>query len=93
MDKVRKYKFKLPPLEEDERIYINVPYENNHLAKYTRCGYDAEKKLWFTGCHNSNLIFLVNAYSVNKATSDKAMKLLEETLNQRQKEGYNSKVK
>lgn len=78
---MRKYKYTLPPLEEDERIYFDVPYVINGLAKSTHCGYDPDKKLWFTGCHNSNLLFLVNTYGVNENTSDKAMKLCEEALN------------
>lgn len=78
---MKKYKYKLPPLEEDERIYFEVPYEINGLAKSTHCGFDNKKKLWFTGCHNSYLQILVNRYGVNENTSEKAIKLLEEALN------------
>ena len=70
----------LPPLKEDERIYLNVPYANRDLAKYCNCGFDREKKLWFTGCLNSRLYVLVKAYGVNEATSEKARKLLEKSL-------------
>ena len=77
---MKKYKYKLPPLEDDERIYFNVQYVTNGLAKNTHCGFDENKKLWFTGCHNANLKALVKTYGVNETTSDKAKKLLEEAL-------------
>lgn len=80
--KMRNYKrkYKLPPLEENERIYFDVAYEVNGLARYCHCGYDENKKLWFTGCHNANLKVLSNAYKINENTSEKAMKQLEEAL-------------
>lgn len=49
----------LPPLPEDERIYFNVPYMARDFAKYSHCGFDPEKKLWFTGSLNANLYALV----------------------------------
>ncbi len=70
----------LPPLAEDERIYFNVPYMANGFAKLSHCGFDPEKKLWFTGPHNANLRSLVELYGVNEATSEKARQLLKEKL-------------
>ena len=70
----------LPLLQEDERIYLNVPYEANGFAKRTKCGYDPDRKLWFTGSLNANLRYLVVLYGVNKATSEKAMAMLKAKL-------------
>lgn len=70
----------LPPLPEDERIYFNVPYMARDFAKYSHCGFDPKKKLWFTGSLNANLYALVRLYGVNEATSEKAMQLLREKL-------------
>lgn len=71
----------LPPLPEDERIYFNVPYTSKDVAKYCHCRFCPERKLWFTGYLNANLPILVELYGINeKATSDKAMKLLKEKL-------------
>lgn len=78
-------KHKLPPLEEEERIYFKIPYMDNGLAKCTHCGFDPDKKLWFTGCHNSYIQILVNKYGVNQNTTEKAMKLLEEALSKNKK--------
>lgn len=69
----------LPHLPEDERIYLNVTYKTKSFAQYSNCGFDSEKKLWFTGIHNSNLQELIELYGVNKATSEKAKQLLENT--------------
>ena len=66
----------LPPLPEDERIYLNVPYMARDFARYSHCGFDPEKKLWFTGSLNRNLRALVELYGVNKVTSEKAKQLL-----------------
>lgn len=66
----------LPPLQEDERIYLNVTYKTKAFAQYTHCGFDLEKKLWFTGMLNSNLHALVKLYGVNEATSEKSKQLL-----------------
>lgn len=52
-------------LTEDERIYLNVPYMAKGFAKITNCRFDSEKKLWFTGLHNSHLNTLVKLYGVN----------------------------
>lgn len=38
----------LPPLPEDERIYLNVPYMARDFARYSHCGFDPDRKLWFT---------------------------------------------
>lgn len=66
----------LPPLPEDERIYLNVPYMARDFARYSHCGFDPDRKLWFTGCMNANLYFLVDLYGVNEATSEKALALM-----------------
>lgn len=70
----------LPPLTEEERIYLNVPYAAKRFAQYSNCGFDSDKKLWFTGVHNSNLYALVDLYGVNEATSQQARQLLREKL-------------
>ena len=67
-------------LPEDERIYLNVPYMARGFAKVCHCGFDPEKKLWFTGCHNSYLRELVELYGVKEATSEKARLLLKEKI-------------
>ena len=66
----------LPKLPEDERIYLNVPYMARDFAKYSHCGFDPERKLWFTGSLNRNLYDLVELYGVNEATSEKAKALM-----------------
>lgn len=66
----------LPPLAEDERIYLKVPYMARSFAKYCHCGFDSEKKLWFTGAYNFNLSGLVEMYEVDESTSDNARCLL-----------------
>ena len=66
----------LPKLPEDERIYLNVPYMARDFAKYSHCGFDPERKLWFTGSLNRNLYDLVELYGVNEATSEKAKALV-----------------
>lgn len=66
----------LPKLPEDERIYLNVPYMARDFAKYSHCGFDSERKLWFTGSLNRNLYDLVELYGVNEATSEKAKALM-----------------
>lgn len=70
----------LPPLQEDERIYLNVTYKTKPFAQYAHCGFDSEKKLWFTGSLNAHLHELVKLYGVNEATSEKAKQLLKEKL-------------
>lgn len=70
----------LPLLPEDERIYLNVEYKEREFAKYCHCRFDAEKKLWFTGCLNSNLDSLIDLYSINENTSEKAIELLNVSL-------------
>ncbi len=70
----------LPPLPEDDRIYLNVPYRARGFAQYSHCGFDTARKLWFTGSLNSHLFALVTLYGVNEATSDKAKQLLQEKL-------------
>lgn len=70
----------LPPLSEDERIYLNVPYMARDFAKSSNCGFDSVRKLWFIGCANANLQTLVDLYGVNDITSEKARQLLKEKL-------------
>ncbi len=77
----------LPPLLEDERIYLDVPYMARDFAKYSHCGFDTGKKLWFTGCHNANLRFLVDLYGVNEATSEKAIALMKASLSKNNLKG------
>lgn len=60
----------LPPLEENERIYLNVPYNARGFAKAVHCGFDPDKKLWFTGLQNRHLAKLIELYGVNEATSE-----------------------
>ena len=71
---------KLNPLPEDERIYLNVTYTTREFAKVCHCGFDSEKKLWFTGYLNAHLHSLIKLYGVNEATSEKAMQLLREKI-------------
>jgi len=73
----------LPPLTEEERIYLNVPYTAKQFAQYSNCGFDSDKKLWFTGVHNSNLYALVDLYGVDEATSQQARQLLREKLEEK----------
>lgn len=70
----------LPRLSEDDRIYFNVPYMANSFAKISNCGFDDEKKLWFTGLNNSSLYALVELYGVDGATSENMKQLLKEKL-------------
>lgn len=69
-----------PHLQEDERIYFSVPYMAKGFARVSHCGFDTEKKLWFTGLSNRNLIALVELYKVNEATSDKMKQLLRDKM-------------
>ena len=66
----------LPVLEENERIYLNVPYLSNGFARACHCGFDPDRKLWFTGLQNRNLRNLLSMYDVNNATSDDVMRQL-----------------
>ena len=77
----KKFENPLPPLPADERIYFNTTWETRDFAKVTNCGFDNEKKLWFTGVLNSNIESLIIMYGINQATSEKALKLLEEKRN------------
>lgn len=70
----------LPTLLECDRIYLDVPYMGRNYAKYCNCGFNSNKKLWFTGVHNSNLYSLIKLYGVSGATSDKANQLLKEKM-------------
>ncbi len=75
----------LPPLPEDERIYLGVDYRTKDFAKYCRCGFDPDKKLWFTGCLNSNIESLIELYGIHPETSAKARKLLNEVISDERK--------
>lgn len=67
----------LPELDEDERIYLKVPYQGRGFAKMCHCGFDSEKKLWFTGAYNSSLDALLSLYPLDEEhTSDRAKELL-----------------
>ena len=68
----------LPTLPEHERIYLNVPYQAKQFAQASHCGFDSERKLWFTGMHNANLSALVELYGINDATSDEMKQLVQE---------------
>ena len=78
----KKFTDPLPPLPEDERIYLNVPYMARDFAQYSHCGFDPDRKLWFTGSLNRNLGTLVHLYGVNEATSEKAMGLMKAKLDE-----------
>lgn len=77
---MKQYRRILPRLQEDERIYFSVPYMNRRFAKICHCGFDSEKKLWFTGSKNAHLTMLVRVYPIHEQTSEKARRLLEEAL-------------
>ena len=68
----------LPLLQEDERIYLNVPFAAKDFAHACSCGFDTNKKLWFTGVCNLFLKELVEMYGINIATTEKALRMLEE---------------
>lgn len=60
-----------PELTDNERIYLNVTYRDKQFARACHCGFDRERKLWFTGAYNSNL------YGVDEEhTSEDAMQLM-----------------
>ena len=65
----------LPKLPEDERIYLNVPYMARDFAKYSHCGFDPERKLWFTGSLNRNLYDLVELYGVETKLPRRKLRL------------------
>lgn len=60
----------LPEIAEEERIYLKVRYNNRQFAQTCQCGFDDERKLWFTGIKNSNLYALIRLYGLHDATSD-----------------------
>ena len=68
----------LPKLQEDERIYLNVHFKARGFARVSNCGFDPDKKLWFTGVHNTFIRELVDLYGINEATSEKALRMLKE---------------
>lgn len=69
----------LPPLKEEERIYLNVSYKRRYFAQSARCGFDLERKLWFTGIHNQYINELIDLYGVNEeATSKNVLAMLKD---------------
>lgn len=67
----------LPPLPEEERIYIKVDFRARDFARSAHCGFDDTRKLWFTGIHNASLEQLISLYGIDEqATSEKAKQLL-----------------
>ena len=67
----------LPKLTDNERIYLNVTYANRQFARVCHCGFDRERKLWFTGAYNGWLDALVELYGVDEEhTSDDAKQLM-----------------
>ncbi len=52
------------------------------LRQVFDCGFDPERKLWFTGSLNRNLYDLVELYGVNEATSEKAKALMKAKLDE-----------
>lgn len=78
----RRYKRKkiedsLPELTDNERIYLKVPYMGRGFARTCHCGFDDEKKLWFTGAYNAWLDALVDVYEVDERTSEDARALMQ----------------
>ena len=73
----RKIDCPLPRLTDNEKIYLKVPYARRGFAKMCHCGFDREKKLWFTGAYNGGLDALVDLYGVDEEhTSDDARELM-----------------
>lgn len=73
----RKIDCPLPRLTDNEKIYLKVPYARRGFAKMCHCGFDREKKLWFTGAYNGWLDALVDLYGVDEEhTSDDARELM-----------------
>lgn len=70
----------LPQMDEDNRIYFEVPYIDRGFAKSCHCRFDPDKKLWYTGCLNRWLTLLVDVYDVSDQTSPNARKMLETAL-------------
>ena len=63
---------KLNQLPEEDRIYLNVEYTDRWFARHCHCGFDTNKKIWFTGCKNTNIDLLIDCYGIHDITSDKA---------------------
>lgn len=67
----------LPRLTDNERIYLNVDYTSRQFARMCHCGFDRERKLWFTGAYNGWLDALVELYGVDEEhTSEDAKALM-----------------
>lgn len=70
----------LPRLTDNERIYLNVDYASRQFARMCHCGFDREKKLWFTGAYNGWLDALVELYGVDEEHTSEDAKALMRTL-------------
>lgn len=67
----------LPPLEENERIYLDIPYMARGIAQASNCGFDDTRRLWFAGIYNARLETLIKMFGINEeATSETAKQLL-----------------
>ncbi len=73
----------LPRLLEEERIYFNVHYMARHFAQACHCGFDSEKKLWFTGAKNRYIEILIELYGIDEQTNELARQLLKDELKKR----------
>ena len=90
----KKLESPLPGLTDNERIYLNVTYTDRHFARACHCGFDPEKRLWFTGAYNGMLDHLVRLYGVNKElTSDDAMQLMQMALDTRDRDALLGKIR
>lgn len=73
-------RYSLPPLNEEERVYLNVPYMARGFARACHCQFDSERKLWFTGLHNKHLLELIEMYGINEHTSPNSTQLVKTQL-------------
>lgn len=77
----KKFESPLPELTDNERIYLKVSYTDRYFARTCHCGFDREKKLWFTGAYNGWLDALIELYGVDEEnTSDDAKELMQMAL-------------
>lgn len=84
---------KLPRLTDNERIYLNVSYADRQFARACRCGFDRERKLWFTDACNDELGALVELYGVDEEhTSDDAKRLMRMALDTSDRDELMAKV-
>ena len=71
----------LGPVPKDKRIYLHIDYKPRRFSEYSNCRFDPEKKLWFTGPYNTNLEALIDTYGIHEATSETALAVLKDKLN------------